>query len=146
MSLLTCLPRYELEEASLQGLVEPLPLLSMIPLVTQGSTPPRHNIQRAATLDSDQLTSPHEGSGSLGVRSSLESGCPSLDTQLEEAEEIEAARDEGEGEAGQYLCPVYQGGPSSTPGPPVLMVPLPAGSQTPDYWVQRRVAMYLSQH
>ncbi|XP_050730386.1 dynein axonemal heavy chain 7-like [Eriocheir sinensis] len=172
--------RYELEEASLQGLVEPLPLLSMVPLVTQGSTPPQDHIQEEVPVDSDGLASPGDGlaspgdglaspgdglaspgdglaspgnglaspgdgSGSL-VRSSLESGCPSLDIQLEEAEDIEAARGEEEGDAGQYLCPLYQGGPSSTPGPPVLMVSLPSGPQGADYWVQRRVAIYLSQH
>lgn len=134
--------RYELEEASLQGLVEPLPLLSMLPLVTQGSTPPRYT--QEVTPDPD-LTSP---AGSSVVRSSLESGCPSLDTLLAD-EEDEGVQGEGEGEEGegtQYLCPIYQGGPSSTPSPPVLMVPLPSGPQGADYWVQRRVAMYLSQH
>lgn len=117
----------------------------MVPLVTQGNTPTQDRIQEVVPLDSDLLASPGDGSGSL-IRSSMESGCPSLDTLLEEAEDIEAARSDVEGEVGQYLCPMYQGGPSSTPGPPVLMVPLPAGPQGADYWVQRRVAMYLSQH
>lgn len=118
----------------------------MVPLVTQGSTPTREQIQEAILLDSELLASPADESGSL-VRSSVESGCPSLDTLLEEAEDIELpAKGDVEGETGQYLCPMYQGGPSSTPGPPVLMVPLPAGPHGADYWVQRRVAMYLSQH
>lgn len=131
----------------------------MVPLVTQGSTPPQDRIQEEVAVDSDGLASPGDGltspgdglvspgdgSGSL-VRSSIGSGCPSLDTQLEEDEDIEAARDEEEGGVGQYLCPLYQGGPSSTPGPPVLMVSLPSGPHGADYWVQRRVAIYLSQH
>nr|XP_053649614.1 uncharacterized protein LOC128700420 [Cherax quadricarinatus] len=45
-----------------------------------------------------------------------------------------------------YDCPVYEGGPDSSPRPPVLAISLPAGPKGPNYWVQRRVAMYLSNH
>ncbi|KAG0715364.1 hypothetical protein GWK47_012075 [Chionoecetes opilio] len=135
--------RYELQEASLQSLVEQLPLLSMAPVVVSSSTPPMAHIPEVAPSECDMPASLGDGSGSL-PRSFEESGCPSLDTLLEDTE---AADTNGlEIETGQYLCPVYQGGPSSIPGPPVLTVPLPAGPHGPDYWVQRRVAMYLSQH
>nr|XP_045615668.1 dynein axonemal heavy chain 7-like isoform X1 [Procambarus clarkii] len=45
-----------------------------------------------------------------------------------------------------YECPVYEGGPDSSPRPPVLTVTLPAGAKGANYWVQRRVAMYMSKH
>lgn len=45
-----------------------------------------------------------------------------------------------------YECPVYEGGPDDSPRSPVLTVSLPAGAKGANYWVQRRVAMYLNQH
>ncbi|KAK8378939.1 hypothetical protein O3P69_009581 [Scylla paramamosain] len=137
--------RYELEEASLQGLVEQLPLLSMAPVVASSIIPPLAHIPEVALSEYDPPASASlsNGSGSL-PRSLVESGCPSLDTLLEDPDTADPG--DPEGDTGQYLCPVYQGGPSSTPGPPVLTVPLPAGPHGADYWVQRRVAMYLSQH
>ena len=136
-------PRYELQEASLQSLMEQLPLLSMSPVMTSSNTPPLAHIPEVTLSECDPTASLGDGSVSL-PRSLVESGCSSLDTLLEDTEGGEVS--DPEGEDGQYLCPVYQGGPSGTPGPPVLMVPLPAGPHGADYWIQRRVAMYLSQH
>lgn len=45
-----------------------------------------------------------------------------------------------------YECPVYEGGPDCSPRSPVLTVSIPAGAKGANYWVQRRVAMYLNQH
>lgn len=45
-----------------------------------------------------------------------------------------------------YECPVYEGGPDSSPKSPVLTIFLPAGDKGANYWVQRRVAMYLNKH
>ena len=137
--------RNELEEASLQGLVEQLPLLNMVPMVASSSTLPLANIPEVALSECypPASASLSNGSGSL-PRSLAESGCPSLDTLLEDPDTADPS--DPEIETGQYLCPVYQGGPSSTPGPPVLTVPLPAGPHGTDYWIQRRVAIYLSQH
>lgn len=115
----------------------------MTPVVASSSTQPLAHIPEVAVSECNPPASLSDGSGSL-PRSFEESGCPSLDTLLEDTEAADTS--DPDTETGQYLCPVYQGGPSSTPGPPVLMVPLPAGPHGADYWVQRRVAMYLCQH
>ena len=47
---------------------------------------------------------------------------------------------------GFYNCPIFEGSPESSGSKLILTVPIPAGPKGHNYWVQRRVALYMNRY
>ncbi|CAL4063024.1 unnamed protein product [Meganyctiphanes norvegica] len=142
--------RQQLEEAPVQGIAYELPLLHMVPIdipqcTTQlnkgSSTAP---ISRFNTITSTNVSEaqPQGEENSLYSEESI-ADLSDIDFNAIATNDNNYSSPELNQE---YDCPVFKGGPSAGVREPVLVVPLAAGPPGSNHWLQRRVAIYMSQH
>ncbi|KAK7073703.1 hypothetical protein SK128_018229 [Halocaridina rubra] len=155
--------RNELDECTSQELIEKLPLLRMVPTAavevgsytsrgvtsictTSRSHPPAAVVEETAedleefeALASDRQSMQFSETALLHMKDFV-----SIDIHLSDDLAL-TNRSEGTSTISSkwYECPVYEGPPGGTSRSPVLFVTLPAGARGSNYWVQRRVAIYL---